>query len=83
MTRSASVLHVSATESRTLCGSLALAPRSAHAPFDQWLDAYTADREQTCLACRSACMRYSDRFKLIRSADVLYYASDDTYPPHA
>lgn len=78
---SASTFHVTATESRTLCGSSASAPRAQHLPWDDWSMKYAEDRVQCCVECRRIAMQYADRAKELRTTDKLYYPRPDLFSP--
>lgn len=82
MATSATVYHVTATESRTLCGSSAVSRVGKHVPWDDWIELYGQDREQCCAMCRHHCLHYADRARMIRGTDRIYYNADPERYPH-
>lgn len=65
-------MHITATESRHLCGSLAGGPRSRSLPFDYWLQVYSEDRSRCCWQCRLTARRSADRRRSIDAVNTTY-----------
>jgi hypothetical protein len=63
-------VHIIATEARTLCGLRADNGRSWQTAWPDWLRQYQADPTPCCPQCRRICLRYTERNRPIRLADL-------------
>jgi hypothetical protein len=63
-------VHIIATEARTLCGLLVDNRRSWLASWPDWLRQYQSDPLPCCPRCRRVCLRYTERVRAIRVADL-------------
>lgn len=58
-------MHITATETRHLCGSLAGGPRSRSLPWAFWIELYEAQPSGCCAMCRLTARRSADRSREI------------------